>query len=141
MKIFAREGDLLFATLTPEEFDVLDSFRTLFAQKDEHRRGIAIGAEVNLVAWVTAAGIVSKRREPFEAFADILRRTIARLDESHIGTPSFDRSMLTLADIEQTFASIEHWSATMRNFRATCGHELIALRAILDEIGPPDLKT
>lgn len=92
MKLFAREGSTLFATLTADEFAQIDGYRNSYIRGQARRTEIKVGDEIDVGAWYRAAQTLVEERERIERlrneFADEVRRLDAQL--AAIGPPELD---------------------------------------------------
>lgn len=92
MKIFAREGSTLFATLSADEFAQVDGYRNSYVRGQSRRTEVKVGDEIDVTAWYRAARTLVEERERIERirreFADEVRRLDAQL--AAIGPPELD---------------------------------------------------
>lgn len=140
MKIFAREGNTLFATLTHDEFNRLDSYREAFAVRPEHRRsGVGPGTEVDLVAWFEAADRVTGARAGVENLRAAIAHEVERLRE--FAETDLYPEEITVADFAAFVRSIERHRGILARLRCVFEDDLRKIDEQLAAIGPPELKT
>jgi hypothetical protein len=142
VKIFAREGSTLFATLTAAEFDRIDAHRERFAIRPEHRQsGVGPGSELDLAAWFDAAEKIKPAREGIEGLRDLFQRQANALFEALDPTPTGPNADdITLGHWLEMIEAVEVKCRHLRKLREHFEAEIVKLDAALDEIGPPELE-
>ncbi len=141
MKIFAREGLTLFATLTADEFARIDSYRERFAIRPEHREsGVGPGSELDLAAWFDAAEKIKPAREGIEGLRDLFRRQVNALFDAIVPGEIAGWETVTVAELLKVLGTVEDKCRRLITLREHFEVEIVKLDAALDEIGPPELE-
>ena len=82
MKIIAREGSLLFASLTTDEFAQLQGFRNDYTMHNGTRRTTSAGDQVDVDAWFESARRVVENRERLVRLRQQFQHEVEVLDSA-----------------------------------------------------------
>jgi hypothetical protein len=80
LKIFARDGDTLFAKLSTDEFAQIQGFRNDYQLKEQTRRTTRTGDVVDVDAWFCSVRNVVENRERLERLRQQFRHEVDMLD-------------------------------------------------------------
>ena len=131
MRVFAREGDTLFATLTPDELDRIQAY-------GGRARGDT--AEVDLDAWFDAAEKVTDARESNEQRRDLFERQVAALADVLVPGAIAGFESVTLADWLRAVQAVGKHCERLVKLREHFENEIREISQWLDEMSPAELK-